>query len=77
MCSKVEIGLGFNWKVGKVNLNESVYHVDEQIPAPVCRILEKVIEHFKQVVVDRLSQPYSSTERAGLGRHHRKEQLFR
>jgi hypothetical protein len=72
MDSKVEIELGFNWKVGKVNLNELVYRVDEQVPALVCQILEKLIEHYQQVVVERLSRPHSSTERAGLGRHHRK-----
>ena len=72
MDSKVEIELGFNWKVGRVNLNELVYRVDEQVPALVCQILEKLIERYQQIVVERLSRPHSSTERAGLGRHRRK-----
>lgn len=72
MDSKVEIELGFNWNVGKVNLNELVYRVDEQVSGLVCDILEKVVEEYQEVVVERLSRTHSSKEREGLGRHHRK-----
>jgi len=72
MESKVEIELGFNWNVGKVNLNELVYRVDELVPGLVCRILEIVIERYQEVVVDRLNGPHGAKDRAGLGRHYAK-----
>lgn len=72
MDSKIEIELGFNWKVGKVNLNEMVYRVDELVPGLVCQVLEKVIEDYQEVVVQRLSRAHSSEARACLGRHQRK-----
>ena len=72
MDSKVEIELGFNWNVGKVNLNELVYRVDEMVPGLVCQVLEKVVENYQEVVVERLNRPHSSEARTGLGRHQRK-----
>jgi hypothetical protein len=72
MESKLDIDLGFNWNVGKVNLNEMVYRVDELVPGLVCQILEKVIESYQEVIVERLNRPHSSEARTGLGRHQRK-----
>lgn len=72
MKSKVEIELGFNWNVGKINLNELVYRVDELVPRLACEIVEKLIEEYQKVVVERLSQPYGSEARHGLGRHQQR-----
>jgi hypothetical protein len=72
MQSKVIVELGFNWNIGKVNLNELVYRVDEKLPEWVCQILVALVEHYQQQVVERLTRPHRSHERAGLGRHRLK-----
>jgi hypothetical protein len=44
MDSNIEIELGFKWNVGKMNLNELVYRMDELAPGSICQVLEKIIE---------------------------------
>jgi hypothetical protein len=71
---KVQIELGCKWEVGKLNLNELVYRVDELVPEIIKQVLEQLIESYQEVVVARLMPGYSSKERAGLGRHKLKGQ---
>jgi hypothetical protein len=66
---KVQIELGFNWEVGKLNLNEIVYKVDEMADQLLRQVVEKLAEAYQEEVVERLRPGHSSSERAGLGRH--------
>jgi len=75
MDSKVQIELGFKWNVGKINLNEIVYRVDELVPGLVCGILEQLIERYQTVVVGCLSQTYVDGGCEGLGLHRRRGRL--
>jgi len=72
MHIKIEIELGGKWNVGKMNLNELVYRVDELAPGLICQVIEKIIGRYQEVVVDRLNEPQRPAARAGLGRHCRK-----
>lgn len=71
---KVQIDLGFNWKVGKLGLNELVYRVDELAPKIITQVLEQLAGAYQDEVVECLSLGDSSEERAGLGKHEVKGQ---
>lgn len=66
---EVKIELGFNWEVGKLNLNEMVYRVDELKDQLLLQVVEQLIEGYQAVVVERLRPGHSSSDRSGLGRH--------
>ena len=66
---EVKIELGFNWEVGKLNLNEIVYRVDELADELLRQVVEQVAEAYQKVVVERLKPGHPSPERGGLGRH--------
>lgn len=66
---EVQIDLGFNWEVGKLNLNEIVYRVDELADQILRQVVEKLAEAYQAVVVERLRPGHASSERAGLGGH--------
>jgi len=44
---KVQIDLGFNWKVGKLGLNEIVYRVDELAPQILTQVVEQLAEAYQ------------------------------
>lgn len=69
---KVQIALEFNWKVGKLCLNEIVYRVDELAPKILTQVVEQLSSAYQEEVVERLRPGHSSWERAGLGRHESK-----
>jgi hypothetical protein len=69
---EVQIELGFNWEVGKLNLNEIVYRVDELADQVLRQVVEKLAEAYQAVVVERLRPGHASSERAGLGKHSSK-----
>ncbi len=66
---KVQIELGFNWKVGKLNLNELAYRVDELAPKILIQVMEQLAEAYQREVVERLLPGHSSQDQSGLGRH--------
>jgi hypothetical protein len=66
---EVKIELGFNWEVGKLNLNEIVYRVDELADELLRQVVEQVAEAYQKGVVERLQPGHPSPERGGLGRH--------
>jgi hypothetical protein len=70
MAIKIEIELGGKWNVGKMNLNELVYRMDELAHGLICQVIEKIIERYQEIIVIRLNEPQRTEERAGLGRHY-------
>ncbi len=69
MFMKVQIELGFNWKIGKLGFNEIVYRVDQLAPQILTQVVEQLARAYQDEVVERLKPGNRSSERAGLGRH--------
>ena len=67
-----QIDMNFNWKIGKINLNELAYRVDKLIPNIAVQLMEHLIHAYQEEIVSRLKPGYRSSARAGLGRHTRK-----
>ena len=66
---KVQIDLGFKWELGKLNINEMVYRVDELAPEILTQVIEQLAMAYQEEVTGRLMPGHSSQERVGLGRH--------
>lgn len=74
---KVQIDLGFKWEVGKLNLNELVYRVDEIAPEILTQVIEQLVMAYQEEVTKRLLPGHGSGERAGLGKHEVKGETGR
>ena len=70
------ITLWFNLATGKANLNEIVYRLQELKNPLMLRVLEKFLQNYDDLIVERLSHQGGvispGKRRKGLGRHIRK-----
>lgn len=66
---KVHIDLGCKWEVGKLNINELVYRVDELAPEILTQVIEQLVTAYQEEVTERLLPGHGSRERSGLGKH--------
>jgi len=66
---EIHIALCLRLATGKVTLNEIVYRLQELSGPLMLRILETILVGYDDVICERLSEEFSSTERKGLGRH--------
>jgi hypothetical protein len=74
MEQQIHITLRFDLAIGKVNLNEIVYRLNELQNPLMLEILENILMGYDDIISERLSQTdiYPSKARKGLGRHIRK-----
>ena len=73
MQQEIHITLRFELATGKVTLNEIVYRLKQLRDPLMVKILEQILTEYDDLICERLSGPYSTAERKGLGRHPRKE----
>jgi len=76
MEQQIHITLWFDLAIGKVNLNEIVYRLQELKNPLMLKMLEKILKNYDDVIAERLSHHGGvippSKRRKGLGRHVRK-----
>ena len=71
MKQEIHITLRFDLATGKVNLNEIVYKLKQLRDPLMAKILEKILSGYDDLICERLSGTYSTTDRKGLGQHSR------
>lgn len=69
MKQEIHITLRFDLATGKVTLNEIVYKLKELRNPLMVKILEQILTGYDDLICERLSGIYSTSERKGLGRH--------
>jgi len=71
----VSITCEFDLAIGKVNLNEIVYRLNELKNSLMLRILREILMGYDDLISERLAETkiYPSKMRKGLGRHIRKD----
>ena len=74
MKQEIHITLRFDLATGKVTLNEIVYRLKQLRDPLMAKILEQILTGYDDLICERLSGTYSTTERKGLGRHGKKEE---
>ena len=74
MEQEIHITLRFDLAIGKVNLNEIVYRLNELQNPLMLEILKSILMGYDDIISERLSRTdiYPSKARKGLGRHIRK-----
>jgi hypothetical protein len=75
MEQQIHITLGFHIAIGKVNLSEIVYRLQQLRDPLMLRILEHILRNYDDLISERLSTVQSnppSKARKGLGQHVRK-----
>ena len=75
MEQEVHITLRYHLAIGKVNLNEIVYQLQELRDSLMLKILEQIPRNYDDLISDRLSTVQSNPPgkaRKGLGQHVRK-----
>jgi len=74
MEQQIHITLRFDLAIGKVNLNEIVYRLNELQNPLMLEILKSILMGYDDIISERLSRTdiYPSKARKGLGRHIRK-----
>ena len=74
MEQQIHITLRFDLAIGKVNLNEIVYRLNELQNPLMLEILKTILMGYDDIISERLSRThiYPSKARKGLGRHIRK-----
>ena len=73
MKQEIHITLCFDLATGKVSLNEIVYKLKQLRDPLMVKILEQILTGYDDLICERLSGTYSSTERKGVGRHGKKD----
>lgn len=76
MEQQIYITLRYDLAIGKVNLNEIVYCLNDLKNSLMLRILEQILRNYDDLIAQRLSHAMSnppSKSRKGLGRHVRKD----
>jgi hypothetical protein len=74
MKQEIHITLRFDLATGKVMLNEIVYRLKQLRDPLIAKILEQILAGYDDLICDRLSGIYPTTERKGLGRHGKKHE---
>ena len=75
MEQEIHITLRYNLAIGKVNLNEIVYELQQLRDPLMLEILKQILRHYDDLISERLSTVQSnppSKARKGLGQHVRK-----
>ena len=75
MKQEIHITLRYNLAIGKVNLNEIVYELQQLRDPLMLEILKQILRHYDDLISERLSTVQSnppSKARKGLGQHVRK-----
>ena len=74
MEQEIHITLRFDLSIGKVNLNEIVYRLNELQNPLMLEILKTILMGYDDIISERLSRTdiYPSKARKGIGRHIRK-----
>ena len=67
MKQEIHITLCFDLATGKVSLNEIVYKLKQLRDPLMVKILEQILTGYDDLICERLSGTYCSTERKGLG----------
>jgi hypothetical protein len=73
MKQEIHITLFFDLATGKVSLNEIVYKLKQLRDPLMVKILEQILTGYDDLICERLSGTYSSTDRKGVGRHGKKD----
>jgi hypothetical protein len=74
MKYQIDITLGTDLAIGKVNLNEIIYHFKEIQNPLMLKIVEVLLQEYDELISELLSQTkvYPSKSRKGLGQHIRR-----